>query len=108
MALGMTRLRVVSLFTLEGGLNAILSVIATLIIFGPVLWYFGTSGIPLPIDYSEMGLIMAKRLIPVYSIGLILSTTILVSIIVLIVSYMPSRKISHMKPTDALRGKAIA
>ena len=108
MALGMTRLRVVSLFTLEGGLNAILSVIATLIIFGPVLWYFGTSGIPLPIDYSEMGLIIAKRLIPVYSIGLILSTTILVSIIVLIVSYMPSRKISHMKPTDALRGKAIA
>ena len=108
MALGMTRLRVVSLFTLEGGLNAILSVIATLIIFGPILWYFGTSGVPLPIDYSEMGLIMAKRLIPVYSIGLILSTTILVSIIVLIVSYMPSRKISHMKPTDALRGKAIA
>ena len=108
MALGMTRLRVVSLFTLEGGLNAILSVMATLIIFGPVLWYFGISGVPLPIDYSEMGLIMAKRLIPVYSIGLILSTTILVSIIVLIVSYLPSRKISHMQPTDALRGKAIA
>ena len=108
MALGMTRLRVVALFTLEGGLNAILSAVATLIIFRPILWYFGTSGIPLPIDYTEMGLIMAKRLIPVYSIGLILSTMILVSIIVLIVSYMPSRKISNMNPTDALRGKAIA
>ena len=108
MALGMTRLRVVALFTLEGGLNAILSAVATLIIFGPILWYFGTSGISLPIDYTEMGLIMAKRLIPVYSIGLILSTMILVSIIVLIVSYMPSRKISNMNPTDALRGKAIA
>ena len=108
MALGMTRLRVVALFTLEGGLNAILSAVATLIIFGPILWYFGTSGITLPIDYTEMGLIMAKRLIPVYSIGLILSTMILVSIIVLIVSYMPSRKISNMNPTDALRGKAIA
>ena len=108
MALGMTRLRVVALFTLEGGLNAILSAVATLIIFGPILWYFGTSGMPLPIDYTEMGLIMAKRLIPVYSIGLILSTMILVSIIVLIVSYMPSRKISNMNPTDALRGKAIA
>ena len=107
-ALGMTRLRVVALFALEGGLNALLSAVATLIIFGPILWYFGTSGIPLPIDYTEMGLIMAKRLIPVYSIGLILSTMILVSIIVLIVSYMPSRKISNMNPTDALRGKAIA
>ena len=47
----------------------------------------------LPIDYSEMGLIMAKRLIPIYSIGLIISTMSLVSIIVLIVSYIPSRKI---------------
>ena len=82
--------------------------VATLIIFGPLLWYFSVSGIPLPIDYTEMGLIMAKRLIPVYSAGLIFSTMILVSIIVLIVSYLPSRKISQMKPTDALRGKAIA
>ena len=107
MALGMTRLRVVALFTLEGGLNAILSAVATLIIFGPLLWYFSIIGIPLPIDYTEMGLIMAKRLIPVYSAGLIFSTMILVSIIVLIVSYLPSRKISQMKPTDALRGKVI-
>lgn len=108
MALGMTRSRVVGLFTLEGGLNAVLATIMMIILFGPILWYFGVEGIPLPIDYSEMGLIMAKRLIPIYSIGLIISTMSLVSIIVLIVSYIPSRKISHMKPTDALRGKAIA
>ena len=108
MALGMTRSRVVGLFTLEGGLNAVLATMMMIILFGPILWYFGVEGIPLPIDYSEMGLIMAKRLIPIYSIGLIISTMSLVSIIVLIVSYIPSRKISHMKPTDALRGKAIA
>jgi ABC-type antimicrobial peptide transport system permease subunit len=79
----------------------------TVIFFGPVLWYFGAYGIHLGIDYSEgqMGLIMAKRLIPVYSIGLLTITTIIVSIIVLIVSYMPSRRIAKMKPTDALRGK---
>lgn len=108
MALGMTRSRVVGLFTMEGGLNAILATIMMIILFGPILWYFGVEGIPLPIDYSEMGLIIAKRLIPIYSIGLIMSTMSLVSIIVLIVSYIPSRKITHMKPTDALRGKAIA
>ena len=108
MALGMTRSRVVGLFTLEGGLNAVLATIMMVILFGPILWYFGSEGIPLPLDYSEMGLIMAKRLIPVYSIGLIVSTKSLVSINVLIVSYIPSRKITHMKPTDALRGKAIA
>jgi len=108
MAIGMTRPRVVGLFTLEGGLNAVLSAAATLIFFGPILWYFGAYGIPLPIDYSEMGMIVAKRLIPVYTIGLVVSTTILVSIIVLIVSYIPSRRIARMKPTDALRGKAVA
>jgi len=108
MAIGMTRSRVVGLFTLEGGLNAVLSAVVTLIVFGPILWYFGVYGIPLPIDYSEMGLIVAKRLIPVYTIGLVVSTTILVSIIVLIVSYIPSRRIARMKPTDALRGKVVA
>ena len=106
MAIGMTRSRVVGLFTLEGGLNAVLAAVATLIFFGPILWYFGVYGIPLPIDYTEMGLIMAKRLMPVYTVGLVFSTTILVSIIVLIVSYIPSRRIAQMKPTDALRGKA--
>ena len=107
MALGMTRSRVVGLFTLEGGLNAFLAVIMTVILFGPVLWYFGAYGINLGIDYSEgqIGLIIAKRLIPVYSIGLLITTTIVVSIIVLIGSYMPSRRIARMKPTDALRGK---
>ena len=108
MALGMTRSRVVGLFTLEGALNSFLATSMTVIVFGPVLWYFGEKGIPLPMDYSEMGLMIAKRLIPVYSVGLILTTTILIAIIVLLVSYLPSRKISKMKPTDALRGKITA
>ena len=108
MAIGMTRPRVVGLFTLEGGLNAVLAAATTLIFFGPILWYFSAYGIPMPIDYTEFGMIMAKRLIPVYTIGLVVSTTILVSIIVLIVSYIPSRRIARMKPTDALRGKAVA
>ena len=107
MALGMTRARVVGLFTLEGGLNALLAAIMTVILFGPLLWYFGANGIWLGMDYSDgsMGLIVEKYLIPVYSVGLVVTTTIVVSIIVLIVSYVPSRRIARMKPTDALRGK---
>ncbi|MEC9456303.1 MAG: FtsX-like permease family protein [Candidatus Neomarinimicrobiota bacterium] len=107
MALGMTRSRVVGLFTLEGSLNAMLAGIMTVIFFGPLLWYFGVNGIWLGVDYSDgsMGLIVEKYLIPVYSVGLIITTTIVVSIIVLIVSYLPSRRIARMKPTDALRGK---
>ena len=109
MALGMTRSRVVGLFTIEGGLNAFLASIMTFILFGPLFWYFTAYGIPLPLDdYSDMGLIVAKRLIPVYTIGLLISTTAIISIIVLIVSYIPSRQIAKMKPTDALRGKITA
>ena len=107
MAIGMTRFKVVLLFTLEGALNAIMAAMMTLVIFGPVLWYFGAYGIPLPIDYNEMGIMVAKRLIPVYTIGLIMSSISLVSIIVIIVSYLPSRKISNLRPTDALRGKTV-
>ena len=109
MALGMTRSKVVGLFTIEGGLNAFLASIMTFILFGPLFWYFTAYGIPLPLDdYSDMGLIVAKRLIPVYTVGLLISTTAIISIIVLIVSYIPSRQIAKMKPTDALRGKITA
>ena len=107
MALGMTRAKVIALFTLEGTLNAFFAGIMTLVVFGPLLWWFSSNGIPMPIDYSEMGLIIAKQLIPIYSFELIFKTTILIFIIVLIVSYIPSRKISRMNPTDALRGKTI-
>jgi len=107
MALGMTRSRVVGLFTIEGGLNAMLAGIMTVIFFGPLLWYVGVNGIWLGVDYSDgaMGIIVEKYLIPVYSINLVVTTTIVVSFIVLIVSYLPSRRIAKMKPTDALRGK---
>ena len=107
MALGMERKKVVLLFTLEGALNAFFAIITTIILFGPLLYYLSIYGIPLPIDYSDMGLIVAKRLIPVYSLLLLLLTMIIVSFVVLIVSYLPSRKIAYMKPTDAIRGKAV-
>ena len=107
MALGMQRNKVVLLFTIEGALNAILAVFFGSVFFAPLLYYFSIYGIPLPIDYSELGLIIAKRLIPVYSSILILSTTLIVSIIVLIVSYLPSKKISKLHPTDAIRGRAV-
>ena len=107
MALGMTRSRVVGLFTMEGGINAILASVLTIFPFGLILWWTANHGIPLPMDYTEMGFMIAKQLIPIYSLGLIITTTILVFSIVLIVSYLPSRRIARMKPTDALRGKTV-
>ncbi len=105
LALGMTRNKVIALFTLEGALNALFASLLTLMLFGPILWYYAVYGIPLPLDYSEIGMIIPSRLIPVYSIALIIKSTLIIYLIVLIVSYIPSRKISKVEATDALRGK---
>ena len=107
MALGMPKNRVVLLFTLEGALNAVLAIMMTGVLFGPLLYYFSIYGIPLPIDYSDMGLIIAKKLIPVYSPLLLIMTGIAVFTILLFVSYLPSRQISKMHPVDAIRGKTV-
>jgi len=105
MALGMHKKRVVLLFTIEGAMNAIFAIILTVLLFGPLLYYFSVYGVPLPIDYSDMGLIIAKRLIPIYSMPLLIATALIVFLILLLVSYLPSRKISKMHPVDAIRGK---
>ena len=108
MALGMTRSKVVKLFTIEGGINAVLASALTAFPFGIIFWWTAKHGIPMPMDYTEMGFMIAKQLIPIYSLGLIITTTIVVFTIVIIVSYLPSRRIAKMKPTDALRGKNVA
>ena len=105
MALGMTRSKVVGLFTLEGGINAVLASALTVFPFGLILWWTAKHGVPMPMDYSEMGFMIAKQLIPIYSFSLIITTTIVVFCIVIIVSYLPSRRIAEMKPTNALKGK---
>ena len=105
MALGLTRSKVVGLFTLEGGINAVLASALTVFPFGLILWWTAKHGVPMPMDYSEMGFMIAKQLIPIYSFNLIITTTIVVFCIVIIVSYLPSRRIAEMKPTNALRGK---
>ena len=105
MALGMTRSKVVGLFTLEGGINAVLASALTVFPFGLILWWTAKHGVPMPMDYSEMGFMIAKQLMPIYSFSLIITTTIVVFCIVIIVSYLPSRRIAEMKPTNALRGK---
>ena len=108
MALGMTRSKVIRLFTIEGGINAVLASALTAFPFGIIFWWTAKHGIPMPMDYTEMGFMIAKQLIPIYSLGLIITTTIVVFTIVIIVSYLPSRRIAKMKPTDALRGKNVA
>jgi ABC-type antimicrobial peptide transport system permease subunit len=70
-----------------------------------LLAYQSSKGIALPVKSSDYGLAMADRLYPEYGLGLILSTIIIVFLTTTLVSYWPSRKISKMRPSEALRGK---
>ena len=106
-ALGMTQKQVVSLFTLEGSMNALLAVIIGTIWGLPLFIAFSVYGIHIPMDASSFGIPMADKMFPYYTPKLIVGTISLIMIITALVSYLPARKIARMKPTDAIRGKAI-
>lgn len=56
---------------------------------------------------DQAGLAVSDKIIPMYSMGLILTSVFLVVISSLVVSYLPARKIAKMRPTEALKGKLI-
>jgi ABC-type lipoprotein release transport system permease subunit len=104
-AMGMTRTQVVTLFTVEGAMHSVLAALVGAVYGIPLLALQAINGIKLPFDSSDYGVTAAERLFPVYSLGLILSTVILVLLVTTFVSYIPARKIAKLNPTDALRGK---
>ena len=105
-ALGMTRSQVVGIFTVEGGAHSILATLMGAAYGIPLFLLLGKAGIPMKAAQST-DLAVAEKIFPYYSLGLIIITIILVVITSTIVSYLPARKISKMKPTDALKGKLV-
>ena len=105
MALGMTRWSVVKLFTLEGALHGILATLVGAIYGLPLLTLFARKGWGMPEAVDSYGFAIGERIYPIYSGGLIIGTTLLVLIVTTIVSFLPTRRIAKMKPTEALRGK---
>lgn len=104
-ALGMTRLQVVGIFTVEGGAHSILATIVGAIYGIPLFWLIGNVGLSMNAASKATDLPIADKIFPYYSLNLILITIIIVIITATIVSYLPARKIARMKPTDALKGK---
>jgi putative ABC transport system permease protein len=104
-ALGMTRWQVVRMFTIEGAMHAVLAACLAAVYGIPFLASQAKSGIPMPKGTDNMGLAIADKIFPVYSIGLIITTVIFVMITATIVSYIPSRRISKMNPTEAIKGR---
>ncbi|MBC8416309.1 MAG: FtsX-like permease family protein [Candidatus Cloacimonetes bacterium] len=106
MAMGMTRPKIIQLFTLEGVLHAVLAIFMGAIYGIPLLRHFEKVGMQLGADAKEWGLSgLDDALYPVYGWKLVVGTIVLVLITTTIVSFLPTRKIAKLKPTDALRGK---
>jgi ABC-type lipoprotein release transport system permease subunit len=105
MALGMTRGKVVQLFTLEGALHGVLAAVVATLYGIPLLTYLSREGWHLPSNTDSYGFAIGETLFPVYGAGLVVGTTFLVLVVTTVVSYLPTRRISHLKPTDALRGR---
>jgi ABC-type lipoprotein release transport system permease subunit len=104
-ALGMTRWQVVRLFTAEGAMNAVLAALMAAVYGIPFLAQQAKGGIPMPAATDSMGLAVAEKIFPVYSLGLIGITIVFVLITATVVSYIPSRRIAGMNPTEAIKGK---
>jgi putative ABC transport system permease protein len=104
-AMGMTRSQVIGLFTIEGSLNSVLAALLAAIYGIPLLAIQAIKGMSFAGTGKAYGIVMADKIFPVYSLGLVVTTIILIMITTTIVSYLPSRRIAKMKPTEALRGK---
>lgn len=104
-ALGYTRQQVVGLFTIEGAMYAVLAAFVALLYGIPFFIWQSKVGFTIPMETSDFGMAIAPVMYPVYSVGLIVSTTLIVFVTTTIVSYLPARRIAKMNPTDALRGK---
>ncbi|MDP8220704.1 MAG: FtsX-like permease family protein [Candidatus Stygibacter frigidus] len=106
MALGVTRSQVIRIFTLEGLLSGLLAVILGAIWGTPLLLKFQETGLKLPEMMDSYGLDgLMDAMYPKYTIGLVFLTVVIVMTILLVVSYLPVKKISRLLPVDALKGK---
>jgi ABC-type lipoprotein release transport system permease subunit len=105
MSMGMTRGKIIQLFTLEGAMHSVLAAIVAAIYGIPLLLWSAKSGWAMPEAVDDFGMALGEALFPVYSTGLVIGTTALILVVTTIVSFLPTRKIAKLKPTDALRGK---
>ena len=104
-ALGMTRNRVIRMFTMEGAIHGILAALMAAVWGIPILAWLARTGWAMPQAADDFGMSIAEKIYPYYSVGLVAGTTLLVMAAVTIVSFIPTRRIAKLKPTDAIRGK---
>lgn len=106
LALGMQRQKIVFMFTVEGVLYMIFSVLMTAILGFPLFWYFAKFGYKMPDGFEDFGIAgMTETIKFSYPFYIVFSTVLTVFILTAVTSWFPARKITKLMPNDALRGK---
>jgi putative ABC transport system permease protein len=105
MALGFTRSKLIGLFTLEGMFNSVLAGLVGAVYGIPLLSWMARTGWAMPANVDSYGFAIGEKLFPSYSLALVAGTSLLVLVTTTVVSFLPTRKIARLKPTDALRGR---
>ena len=106
MALGMTSAQVIGLFTLEGSMTAMLSVVVALILGTLLFAWFQSVGLDIS-HLRESTIPVHENILLDIHTGEVISTLIIIVCITVFVSWLPVRKITRLDPSLALRGRAI-
>ncbi len=105
MALGLTRARVITLFTIEGVMHSVLAAGVAAVYGIPLLMYSNKVGWSMPGAMDSYGFAIGDTLYPAITAGFVTGTILLVLFVTTIVSFLPTRRIAKLEPTEALRGK---
>lgn len=106
MAMGMTPRQIVALFTLEGSLAAFLSVFAALVLGTAIFSWFQSVGLDVS-HLSESSIPVRERVLLKIRPHEVVQTGLAIVAIMVLVSWLPVRRISRLDPTLALRGRGI-
>lgn len=106
MAFGMPPARVIRLFTLEGSLAAFSAVGVALILGTIIFTWFQSVGLDIS-HLAESNIPVRENIfLKIEAVEVILSAVIIVTIMI-VVAWVPVRRISKLDVTEALRGRAI-
>ncbi|OGW16904.1 MAG: lipoprotein releasing system transmembrane-like protein, partial [Nitrospinae bacterium RIFCSPLOWO2_12_FULL_47_7] len=106
MAMGMLPRQIIGIFVLEGGYTALCAVLTACLFGFPFFIWF--QGVGFDISHlSESTIPVRERIFPAFNFMEIFYAVSVVVGVIIASAWLPVRKISHMDPTRALRGKAI-
>lgn len=106
MAMGMSNRKVVYMLVVEGAMHGILATLITLVVAGPLFFWISQVGMSMGgVSGEDWGMAFGDRFFPVFNAGKVFGAVVFVNLMVVLVSFWPTRQITKLLPAEALRGR---